>query len=82
MNPILDDDVLCCILEELHTEYAALGNCALVSHSLNRLATKILYSKVVWSPIFRPTIFSLKDKGVPPVCNALYRGSESSGIQN
>ncbi|KAK0236789.1 hypothetical protein EDD85DRAFT_587324 [Armillaria nabsnona] len=65
MNPILDD-VLCCILEELHTEYTALGNCALVSHSLNRLATKILYSKVVWSPIFRPTIFSLKDKGIPP----------------
>ncbi|KAK0189778.1 hypothetical protein F5146DRAFT_1139243 [Armillaria mellea] len=66
MSPNLDDDVLCCILEELHSEYAALGNCALVSRSLNRFATKILYSKVVWSPTFRPGIFSLKDKGVPP----------------
>ncbi|KAK0478760.1 hypothetical protein IW261DRAFT_185830 [Armillaria novae-zelandiae] len=65
MIPILDDDVLCCILEELHSNYAALGTCALVSRSLNRLATKILYSKVVWSPIFRP-IINLKDKGLPP----------------
>ncbi|KAK0213514.1 hypothetical protein IW262DRAFT_311297 [Armillaria fumosa] len=65
MVPILDDDVLCCILDELHSEYAALRTCALVSRSLNRLATNFLYSKVVWSPVFRP-IISLKDKGVPP----------------
>ncbi|KAK0201056.1 hypothetical protein DFS33DRAFT_1446612 [Desarmillaria ectypa] len=65
MDPILNDDVLSCILENLRTEYAALRNCALVSRSLNQLATKILYSKVIWSPKLRPT-FSLKDKGLPP----------------
>ncbi|KAK0463037.1 uncharacterized protein EV420DRAFT_1761372 [Desarmillaria tabescens] len=65
MNPILNDDVLSCILDELHAEYAALRNCSLVCRSLNQLATKILYSKVIWSPTFRPTL-NLKDKGLPP----------------
>ena len=46
----LVDDVWGTIVEYLSRDYATLARCALVSKSMNVMASKLLYARVVWAP--------------------------------
>lgn len=60
---VLSADVLLPILEILRGDRRTIYNCALVSHTFNVPASKILYARVTVSPPARLGI-DLKDEGL------------------
>jgi hypothetical protein len=54
-------DILLPVLEILQYNYGDLYRCALVNRDFNAIASKVLYSRVVLSPPFRP-VLNLKDR--------------------
>ncbi|KAJ6615376.1 hypothetical protein B0H10DRAFT_1801539 [Mycena sp. CBHHK59/15] len=63
-NPSLSYDLLLLVLDVLGDQYDALYQCTLVNWEFNRAASRILYSRVVLSPAFSPTL-SLKRETTP-----------------
>ncbi|KAF8890707.1 hypothetical protein BD779DRAFT_243700 [Infundibulicybe gibba] len=51
-----------------------LSQCAIVNSEFNRVASRLLYSRVVYSPPFR-SVLDLKDKGIPSVGHHLLNDS-------
>lgn len=56
-------DLLLHVLDHFHDDYGTLYRCSLVNWEFNRAALRLLYSRVVFSPPFRP-VLNLKDRGV------------------
>ena len=53
-------DILLPVLEIFEGDYCTLYLCSLVNREFNEIATKLLYSRVVLAPPFRPGL-NLKD---------------------
>src|ERR1700691_645210 len=49
-------DTLLPVLELLERDYGDLYRCSLVNRDFNEMASKVLYSRVVLSPPFRPSL--------------------------
>src|SRR5688500_8884113 len=68
----LPDDVLQQVLDELREDFAVLYRCSIVNWQFNRLASKLLYESVEYSPPFQPTL-DLRDRGDIPVGPVIIR---------
>ena len=64
--PTLVDDVLHHVLREFSEDYRELYRCSLVNCQFNNVASKLLYTRVEYSPAFQP-VLDLKDRGEIPV---------------
>jgi hypothetical protein len=56
----VEGDILLPVLEIFEDDYCTLYLCSLVNREFNEIATKLLYSRVVLAPPFRPGL-NLKD---------------------
>jgi len=65
MPPLLDD-LLHHVFQEFSEDYRALYQFSLVNWNFNNVASKLLYTRVEYSPPFRP-VLDLKDRGEIPV---------------
>ncbi|KAJ7682854.1 hypothetical protein B0H17DRAFT_1075127 [Mycena rosella] len=54
MSGFFPNDLLCLLLEGLVDDSPVLSQCALVNWDFNRAASRVLYSRVVLSPAFKP----------------------------
>lgn len=65
-------DLIACVMETCRDDYPLLYQCSLVNWHFNQIVTRILYSRVILSPPFRP-VLHLSDIDSIPVSNL--RGS-------
>ena len=70
-------DLISCVMEFCRDDSSLLYQCSRVNWGFNQAATRILYSRVILSPPFRP-VLDLSDTSSIPVSNL--RGSAFQAI--
>ncbi|KDR81885.1 hypothetical protein GALMADRAFT_240158 [Galerina marginata CBS 339.88] len=73
-------DLIVRVMELCHDDYGLLAQCALVNWEFNRAASRMLYSKVVLSPHFKP-VLDLRDAGAIPESSNFASASLPRNVQ-